>query len=898
MNGVNIKNTNEIHLYKNGQIWIVFFLFLFPFFFFITIFIRDVNINAGDGIGYEVALRFVKQVLQEGELPLWNKYVAMGTSNIGDIQQKILYPFTWICALLPIGIMFKFFYVLHISLANVFAYNFCQAVKCNKLISIFGAFVFSFSNLLIIRYEHLNILCCFVWIPLIFSFIIKYSETANYKYLILSAFAMTFQFMSGFPQTAFYCDIFVFITMLYLNLKQKKGLAKYLIDSIKLGMMYLALCMAQILPLYELMKFSGRDEISYEYFSEGAANLLLLFDLFDPKMTGDFGSLLHGAQEFPTDTYLGMIPLVLLFYGLIYATKRKPVIKYLTIYSCGAIIFSCACNNFPALGRIIYTLPIIGSFRTTTRMLAFGIIPLMAIVIISFKDIIDNRKWKDFLNINATLAIVLLVLFVTVKVLDIVYENDILDYYSKNNIGLKSFILLVIVYGAVFVYSRGWIHYKHIEVVLFIFLVFLQISDVYFINKDSSADVWRTPYMLKARTYSETWDSDTGMLNALLRNNANNTNRIFTDLFTWEELANTPWSIRPNCNILTRQPMIQSYITFNNPMLLKLTNTTYGMMMNTDELKINSNLSLASLLNIGFIIQRKGQKPIGNSEYVGIVYEEYLGRQMIHNEMFALGEHEQNAYIIIAIDATVHENGSKVYLCENGEVITQLDMLSSNRQYYGYNFITDQKYENLSLLIENGENVVLNGFRVEKYLIVPFPELKNIYSGESFSIIRNQNAPGQVFFIENVKAIENVEDYILENKDIIPFCSEAYIDTKDGFTGEWAGKGVVYGHIEKNNSVIADVDVLTDKALLVFSESYYPGWKAYIDDKHTTVYKIDGLLQGIIVSKGEHNIIFKYEPDSLMIGGLITFITIIVLGALLLFKKGEKDECCSISSNA
>jgi hypothetical protein len=68
---------------------------------------------------------------------------------------------------------------------------------------------------------------------------------------------------------------------------------------------------------------------------------------------------------------------------------------------------------------------------------------------------------------------------------------------------------------------------------------------------------------------------------------------------------------------------------------------------------------------------------------------------------------------------------------------------------------------------------------------------------------------------------------------------------------------------------------------LVLSEIYFPGWKAYDNGKETTIVKANGIFRSIYLDRGNHSIVFKYEPFSLELGELITFATIIFLFAYL-----------------
>lgn len=66
-------------------------------------------------------------------------------------------------------------------------------------------------------------------------------------------------------------------------------------------------------------------------------------------------------------------------------------------------------------------------------------------------------------------------------------------------------------------------------------------------------------------------------------------------------------------------------------------------------------------------------------------------------------------------------------------------------------------------------------------------------------------------------------------------------------------------------------------SLLVLSETYYPGWKAWLDDRPARIYPADIALRGILLPAGAHRIRMEFQPVILRIGLAISAATAIFL---------------------
>jgi len=65
---------------------------------------------------------------------------------------------------------------------------------------------------------------------------------------------------------------------------------------------------------------------------------------------------------------------------------------------------------------------------------------------------------------------------------------------------------------------------------------------------------------------------------------------------------------------------------------------------------------------------------------------------------------------------------------------------------------------------------------------------------------------------------------------------------------------------------------------LFLSDTYYPGWKAWVDGKSTKIYKANCAFRAIHLQPGDHEILWRYDPILFKIGSAITLMTIFGLG--------------------
>ncbi|MCF6210310.1 MAG: YfhO family protein [Gammaproteobacteria bacterium] len=67
------------------------------------------------------------------------------------------------------------------------------------------------------------------------------------------------------------------------------------------------------------------------------------------------------------------------------------------------------------------------------------------------------------------------------------------------------------------------------------------------------------------------------------------------------------------------------------------------------------------------------------------------------------------------------------------------------------------------------------------------------------------------------------------------------------------------------------------RGLLVWNESYYPGWRAYVDGEKQTVVRANHLFNGVWLEDGEHELVFEFVPNNFYFGLGLMAITLMLL---------------------
>lgn len=218
----------------------------------------------------------------------------------------------------------------------------------------------------------------------------------------------------------------------------------------------------------------------------------------------------------------------------------------------------------------------------------------------------------------------------------------------------------------------------------------------------------------------------------------------------------------------------------------------------------------------------------------------------------------------------------------------------------GYHGAKMKRYQELfDAQISKNNMEVLNMLNT-KYFIVNAPSGSQDPNAPKVPMAqRNPMACGNAWFVKELKVVANADEE-LKSLDKFSAKQTCFVDKKfdsqlGGFKPSFDSTATIsltsYAPNELHYKSASN-----SEQIAVFSEVYYAkGWNAYVDGKLTDHFRCDYVLRGMRVPSGNHEITFKFEPETYKNGETLAGISSIVLYLFLglgifLDNKKRKEE--------
>jgi hypothetical protein len=163
--------------------------------------------------------------------------------------------------------------------------------------------------------------------------------------------------------------------------------------------------------------------------------------------------------------------------------------------------------------------------------------------------------------------------------------------------------------------------------------------------------------------------------------------------------------------------------------------------------------------------------------------------------------------------------------------------------------------------------------------------------------VTNQHALGNAWFVNTFRLVASPDEELAAINAFTP-SSEAIIDIRyekqlEDFTSTIDSSRTIELSSYKANELVYRYSCSSDQ-LAVFSEIFYPkGWNAYLDGEITDHFRANYILRSMVLPGGDHELVFRFEPESYFVGNKVSLagsilLLILVAGSILLETRKRK----------
>lgn len=323
---------------------------------------------------------FYANQVKAGEIPVWNPYLMSGIPYIAVLQSAVFYPLNLLFLILPIKTAMNYTLIFHFSLSFLTMYLLAKRLGLSKTASAIASVVYGLSAFQVLHLYagHLPFVTETCWTPLIFLFFFLAIERKKSKFCVLASLVLTIQFLSGHPQINYLTWLALFLYFLYslfyqlIHQKDYFQLTFLVLIMCLIIMLFLGLSAIQLLPTYELFKFSiRRNPLSYQYFVDQSMPIKNLILLFVPSFFGDDVSTPYWGEEnyWEVTIYLGILPAILILVSLLDKRNRQDKLYKFFLLLSGISLVLAFGKNTPLYGLFFNYVPTFNWFRNPGRFI-------------------------------------------------------------------------------------------------------------------------------------------------------------------------------------------------------------------------------------------------------------------------------------------------------------------------------------------------------------------------------------------------------------------------------------------------------------------------------------------------------------------------------------------------
>ena len=429
----NSEKNNQLNI-KNWKVYLILMLVSALGFYQILFYIHPVK---WDMIDCFLPWRYhVGECLQNGELPVWNPYVFLGTPISADPSSGAWYPLTWLFGYFKGYSVFiiGFELWLHVFLAGIGFYKLAKTFGLAPLVALLAGMAYMLSGLFVGNAQHLPYIISACWLPFILNHYILFLKDNKWKDVIIAAFAMYLSITGGYPAFTIilsYLMLMFFFYFLIKTEKRKGNVKQFLLKNVAFTGLSLLASIPMLLSVYQAVPFMTR---MVDFPVEKA-----LFSPFSPQSFISFiypyATTLRGSYEAYFDADLSMrnayfsgVILALFLFGMF----RKKTVELNVVFWFGLFALTASVGSYLPVREFLFNyIPMMSVFRFPSVFRLFFIIAAILTGLYFLQNLLlnefSNKKKSLIVYLGACLLVLVLVFHFSLNV----NAFNIADYISN-----------------------------------------------------------------------------------------------------------------------------------------------------------------------------------------------------------------------------------------------------------------------------------------------------------------------------------------------------------------------------------------------------------------------------------------------------------------------------------
>ena len=172
-------------------------------------------------------------------------------------------------------------------------------------------------------------------------------------------------------------------------------------------------------------------------------------------------------------------------------------------------------------------------------------------------------------------------------------------------------------------------------------------------------------------------------------------------------------------------------------------------------------------------------------------------------------------------------------------------------------------------------------------MVLRRPDSRPVFQNSRYKVYRNEAAVPRSYIVHDAEVIEGRDAALqaLASPDFQPASRAVVAEAIDGLPGDRRLRSPAPRIVDHSpNRVVIQADAKAP-GLLVLADLFYPGWKAFVDGAETPIFRVNYVVRGVFLPKGQHAVEFRYDPMSFMIGIAVSCASLVLVLAFLIYPK-------------